>query len=146
MRLAFNLAVLAGAIFYTWIAFTDLALLTPNGRLGPGFFPRVIGVLLIVTLVYAFLADRRHGLTSDEPSSYIGDVTVFAIFGVGFVAAMHFLGGPVGMVLYMLIALSYFNRGKHVQNVVLSLLLPAAVFLMFDTWLNASLPEARLFW
>ncbi|MEX2535243.1 MAG: tripartite tricarboxylate transporter TctB family protein [Trueperaceae bacterium] len=141
MRIAFNLAIFAGAIFYAWVAFADLALLTANGRLGPGFFPRVISVLLIAMLFYSFIADRKFGLTSNEGSSNARDVVVFAALSFLFVAMMNFLGGPVAMVVFMLLALTIFNPGRHLHNVLLSLLLPVAIFLMFDTWLNASLPE-----
>jgi putative tricarboxylic transport membrane protein len=143
MRLAFSLAILALALYYTWVAFTDLALLTANGRLGPGFFPRVIGVLLIATLLYSLIADRRSKL-SDERTGHARDIVVFAALSIAFVALLNPLGGMLAMIVYMLSALSFFNRGRHVQNVLVSMLLPVAIFLMFDTWLNAGLPSGLL--
>lgn len=144
MRLAFTLALLAAAVFYTWVAFTELDLLTANGRLGPGFFPRVIGVGLIVTILYTLFADRRAGLTGDSATPNARDIVVFAALSFGFVALLDLVGGLIAMVVYMLVALTIFNPGRHRTNVLLSLLLPAAMFLMFDTWLNASLPEGRI--
>lgn len=144
MRLAFNLVILAGAIFYAWIAFTDLALLTANGRLGPGYVPRVVSVMLIAMILYTLFADRRFGLAKHVASINARDVTVFAALTFLFVAMMHFLGGPLAMVLYMLLALSIFNPGKHLQNILVSVLLPAAIYLMFNVWLNASFPEGIL--
>lgn len=144
MRLAFNLVILAGAVFYAWIGFTELALLTPNGRLGPGFFPRVIGVALIATILYSMVVDRRSERLSDGSTSNGRDIVVFTAFAVMFVALLKLTGGLLAMVIFMLAALSFFNRGKHLHNVLLSVLLPAAVFLMFDTWLNAGLPEGLL--
>jgi hypothetical protein len=36
------------------------------------------------------------------------------------------------------------NRGKTVQNVAVSVGLPVALFLLFDVWLNASMPPGLL--
>ncbi len=47
MRLAFLLAILLASCFYTYVAFTDFSFLSRTGRLGPGFFPRLIGIGLI---------------------------------------------------------------------------------------------------
>jgi hypothetical protein len=43
MRAGFLAGILLLAGSYTWIAFAELALLSSAGRLGPGFFPRIIG-------------------------------------------------------------------------------------------------------
>jgi hypothetical protein len=144
MRLAFNLALLAGAILYTWIAFADLDPLTANGRLGPGFFPRLIGVALVVTIIYNLFADRRAGLHEGGETPNARDIVVFVVLSLLFVAMLDLLGGLVAMILYMLAALSIFNPGRHLSNVLLSVLLPFGVFLMFDTWLNANLPQGPI--
>jgi hypothetical protein len=36
------------------------------------------------------------------------------------------------------------NRGKTVQNVAISVGFPLALFLLFDRWLNASIPQDSL--
>ena len=43
MRLAFTAAILCLAVLYTYWAFADLSFLSSAGRLGPGFFPRIVG-------------------------------------------------------------------------------------------------------
>ncbi|MEX2541340.1 MAG: tripartite tricarboxylate transporter TctB family protein [Trueperaceae bacterium] len=144
MRLAFTLFLLALAAFYTWTAFIDLAPLTANGRLGPGFFPRVIGVALVVTLLYSIVIDRRFGLTSGEESAYARDIVIFTGLLVLFVAALHVLGGLLAMVAFMYAALTIFNRRRHLQNILVSVLLPTGIFLLFNTWLNAGIPEGIL--
>lgn len=144
MRQAFSLFLLAVAVYYTWIAFDQLSFLTANGRLGPGFFPRLIGISLIVTLLYSMVVDRRFGLTEDEGTPHLRDLAVFLALGALFVASLPLLGGLLSMVAFMLAALSVFNRGRHLQNLLVSVLLPAGLFLLFDTWLNAGLPEGVL--
>ncbi|HEX7004729.1 MAG TPA: tripartite tricarboxylate transporter TctB family protein [Trueperaceae bacterium] len=145
MRLAFNLAILAASLSYTWIAFTDLDLLTANGRLGPGFFPRAIGVALVVAVLYNLIADRRAGLNAAEADTpNARDILVFVVLSLAFVAMLDLVGGLVAMIVYMLVALSIFNPGRHLSNVLVSVLLPFGVFLMFDTWLNANLPQGPI--
>ena len=58
-----------------------------------------------------------------------------------FVLLLEILGGPLAMVVYLLATLSVLNRGRTLQNVAISLCLPLALFLLFDRWLNASIPH-----
>ena len=44
MQLAFTAAILGLAVLYTYWAFGDLSFLSSTGRLGPGFFPRIVNV------------------------------------------------------------------------------------------------------
>ena len=44
MRIGFLLVLLAGSVFYSYVAFADLSFMTRTGRLGPGFFPRLVGM------------------------------------------------------------------------------------------------------
>ena len=41
-------------------AFADLSFLSSTGRLGPGFFPRIIGLILIVACVLTLAGDVRE--------------------------------------------------------------------------------------
>ena len=69
---------------------------------------------------------------------------VVAALSGAFVLLLEILGGPLAMVLYMLATLMVLNRGRTIQNVAISLGLPLALFLLFDRWLNASLPTDSL--
>ena len=61
-----------------------------------------------------------------------------------FVLSLEILGGPLAMVVYLLATLSVLNPGRSLQNVAISVGLPLALFLLFDRWLNASLPPDSL--
>ena len=76
MRLAFTAAILCVAVFYTYWAFAELSFLSSAGRLGPGFFPRIIGLALIVACLLTLAGDlkQRDGpraleLLADHPAS-----------------------------------------------------------------------------
>ncbi|WP_046864798.1 tripartite tricarboxylate transporter TctB family protein [Microvirga massiliensis] len=146
MRAIFLLGVLCLASFYTYVAFADLSFLSSTGRLGPGFFPRLIGILLIATCVYSLLMEAAFRLPRNEEhdAGHWGITAIVAGFSAGFVLLLEILGGLPAMILFMLGMLSLLNRGRILQNVVVSLLLPAALYLMFHVWLKASFPEGLI--
>lgn len=142
MRIGFSLFLLALAIGYTYIAFEDLNFMV-RGRLGPGFVPRVIGIVTIALLLYSLLVDVRQR-AKDVGTKHGRDMVVFTAIAVGYVALLPVLGGLWATIAFMLGALFTFNRGKVLTNVLVSVLLPVALYLLFDTWLNASLPSGMV--
>ena len=144
MRLAFTAAVLCVAVLYTYWAFADLSFLSSTGRLGPGFFPRIVGLILIVVCVVTLAGDLKKRHDDGRLSSFWGVTVVVAALSGAFILLLEILGGPLAMVAYMLATLTVLNRGKTIQNVAISLGLPLALFLLFDRWLNASIPPDAL--
>jgi putative tricarboxylic transport membrane protein len=143
MRVAFTAAVLCVAVLYTYWAFAELSFLSSAGRLGPGFFPRAIGLALIVACLLTLAGDlrKREGVAV---SSYWRITLLVAALSGAFILILIVLGGPLAMVVYMLATLSALNRGKILQNIAVSIALPIALFLLFDVWLNASMPPGVL--
>lgn len=146
LKVAFLLAILFLAGSYTYLAFADLNYLSSAGRLGPGFFPRIIGVLLIVLCLYSLYADghRASEEGEDKEAQHWRDPIVVAALSLGFVALLDVLGGLVAMILYMFASLSYLNRRSVVVNAIIAVALPACVYVMFQVWLNAAMPRGML--
>jgi hypothetical protein len=144
MRAAFTILILCLSAFYTYAAFTGLTFLSSTGRLGPGFFPRIIGLALI----FACLADLAMQLSRrSEPlprSEFVGTVAFVGAATVVFVFAMGVIGGYAAMFAFALVTLSVLNRGRWLQNLAIAVLLPAAIYLMFEVWLNAAIPRGTL--
>ena len=144
MRAGFTLLILCLSALYAYWAFTDLDFLSSTGRLGPGFFPRIVGIALIL----ACLVELTFGLVRQsvppDRSQHAG--TVLAVLGmtVLFVMALTVIGGFAAMVAFMLATLTILNRGHVVQNVVLSVSLASVVYLIFDVWLGAAIPRSML--
>jgi putative tricarboxylic transport membrane protein len=141
MRAAFLGALLALAAGYTWLAFAELDYLSSAGRLGPGFFPRVIGVALVALLAWSLWQDLR--LKEALSAHWRTTLGVAALSGA-FVAALDILGGLVSMIAFLGAALIVLNRGRPVQNAILAIALPVLVYLLFRVWLNAALPRGLL--
>jgi len=143
MRAGFLAGVLLLAGGYTYVAFAELSWLSSAGRLGPGFFPRLIGGALVVLCAWSLAAELRRG--AREPVSEFWRVTaVLALLSALFVAALDVLGGLASMIAYMAAALAYLNRRRHWQNALLAVLLPLGLYLLFRVWLNAAVPRGLL--
>jgi hypothetical protein len=142
MRAGFLGGVLLAAAGYTWLAFAELAWLSSAGRLGPGFFPRIIGVSLVVLCAYSLLADRKEPRETLSP--HWRTTIVLAALSALFVAALDVLGGLLSMIAFMAASLWTLNRGRHLQNAALAIALPACLYLLFRVWLNAAVPRGML--
>jgi putative tricarboxylic transport membrane protein len=144
MRPAFTATILCLAVLYTYWAFADLSFLSSTGRLGPGFFPRIVGLILIGVCLFTLAGDLKERHSDGGLSSFWGITVVVAALSGVFILLLEILGAPLAMVVYLLVSLSVLNRGKTIQNVAISFGLPIALFLLIDRWLNASIPQGAL--
>lgn len=144
MRVGFLLALLAGSAFYSYYAFAELAFLSSTGRLGPGFFPRIIGIGLIAMCLLGLVQDVRRMRSDDTRSAFWPQVLMVAALSAGMIVLFPLVGGTLAIAVFLLAALSVLNRGHLVQNVAVAVLLPLGVYFLFDVWLNAAMPEGLL--
>lgn len=143
MRIAFLIALLAGAVFYSYTAFADLNFMTRTGRLGPGFFPRLIGVAAIIVTLWAILDELRRdrNFGEDAEGSWL-DVAILIGFAVGYAVLIRLFGGFIATFLFLAVSLTVLNRGQHIKNIAVAVLVPGIVYLLFDRVLNANMPPA----
>lgn len=151
MRIVFLLALLGGAIFYSYIAFADLNFLTRTGRLGPGFFPRIVGIATIVMTLWVML-DVLHtrrsatGALADDghEDARWRDFALLVALVLGYAVLIRLFGGWISTMIYLGVALSLLNPGRHSQNAAVAILFPSGVYLLFDRVLNANMPPALI--
>lgn len=144
MRVGFLLALLAASLFYSYIAFVELSFLGATGRLGPGFFPRLIGVSLTVLCLLGLWTDIKRMREDDMRSAFWPTIAVIVVLSAGMIGLFTLVGGTLAMGIFLFATLSVLNRGHILQNLAIAVLLPLGIFLLFDVWLNASMPEGRL--
>ncbi len=144
LRAGFLLAILFLAAAYTYVAFTDLSYLSSAGRLGPGFMPRIIGVALVAMCLLSLYADRKHLPPDKSVLPGWRSAAVLALLSAVFVALLEVLGGLLSMVLFMAAALWILNRSRPLQNALIAVLLPVAIYVVFEVWLRASMPRGLL--
>jgi len=144
LRAGFLLALLFAASWYAWSAFTELNYLSSAGRLGPGFFPRFIGASLVALLAYSVFVDLRRELPDSAISPYWRTAAVLALLCAVFVGLLDLIGGLLAMVAFMAGSLWFLNRGRALQNALVAILLPLAMYVVFSVWLKATLPVGLL--
>jgi putative tricarboxylic transport membrane protein len=143
MRAAFLAGVLLVAGAYTWFAFAELSWLSSAGRLGPAFFPRVIGVALMAVTALCLVEELLRRTREPRSEFWIVTVQVAALSAL-LVAALETLGGLLAMVAYLGASLWLLNRGRRLQNVLVAVLMPVFLYVLFKVWLNAALPRGPL--
>ncbi len=144
MRIAFLFFVLAASVYYTYVAFADLSFLTRTGRLGPGFFPRLVGGSMVAFTIWALADALRERREPENDAGTWGDVLALMALGLGYTVLLRLIGGFPATVIYLGLSLLIINPGRHLQNAILTVAIPTVIFLLFDRLLNASMPPALL--
>lgn len=153
MRIVFLVALLGAAIFYSYIAFADLNFMTRTGRLGPGFFPRVVGLLMVGMILWAILDALRdrarvaaggHPSADDAPAGRWRDFVLLLALALGYAVLIRVFGGYISTVLYLGTALMLLNPGRLLQNALVAVIFPTVVVVLFDRVLNANMPPALI--
>ena len=140
------LVVLAG---YVQLAF-GMEWRTAAGRIGPGFFPRIIGGIGVVLTLVALLRSLRRvePETEDADGADLGRhprmMAIVVAASAALAAAFTVLGALVAGALFLLGCLWLLNRERPVLNAVLGVGLSVGLYLLFQTLLNAGLPAGIL--
>lgn len=153
-KLVFFLVLLLALLTYTQMAF-QLEWVTKAGRIGPGFFPRIIGTLATLLTAWALVqawrnpADAADGFEEEDqgeadlgrhPLAMLFVIVAAAVFLLTFVP----LGAIVSGALFCFIVLAYLNRGQWIVNAILAIAVSVGMYLLFQTALNAGLPAGIL--
>lgn len=153
-RTVFFGLLLVVLIGYTEMAF-ELEWRTQAGRIGPGFFPRIIGILGVLITLGALLNSLRPGVGDEEvpledevgegdlgrhPVPLALTVAASAIFLV----TLTTLGAIISGAVFMFLVLAFLNPGRWVTNTILSVAVPFGLYLLFQTALNSGLPGGLL--
>jgi hypothetical protein len=145
-RIAWLAAIALVAGVYTWMAF-GMEWETQAGRIGPGFFPRIIGGLTVALCLVAIARCLRNGRPAPAktvPPTHGRLVALASVGLAGYLFAFEYAGAAIASVAFMLFLLSVTNRGRTVANIAIAVLLPAALYLLFELGLGAGLPPGPL--
>ena len=140
MRVVFLAVVLAGAIYYSYVAFADLNFLSRTGRPGPGFFPRLIGVSAVIVTFWTLIETIKNSERAHTDSQRWKDVLLLLALTLGYVVLLRLFGGFFATVIFLGTTLMILNRTQLVKNLLLAVLVPGGVYLLFDKVLNANMP------
>lgn len=158
-RLLFLVFLTLLAAAYTVMAF-GMEWRVDAGQIGPGFFPRLVGGATVLGCLVAIARSLLGGGSPSpppepsedadgepEPVSEAGGprtdarVTVVTVgCMVVFYAVFEPLGALLSSVLFLGLMLTLVNRGHHRLNAIVSVLVPAGLYLLFEVLLDAGLP------
>lgn len=148
-------AVFFGILLVVFAVYVQLALgmewRTAAGRIGPGFFPRIIGgagvVLTLVALVRSVRraeAEPETGTDGPDLGRHPRTMAIVVAASAALAAVFTVLGAVVAGALFLLGCLWLLNREHPVLNAVLGVGLAVGLYLLFQTLLNAGLPAGVL--
>lgn len=153
-KTVFLAVVLVVLVIYTEMAW-ELDWRAQAGRIGPGFFPRIVGVSGVAITLWA-LASAIRSPQDDEVDTLddeIGDadlgkhprlLAVMILAAGVFVATLISLGAIISSAVFLAVMLSLLNRGRHLANAVVAIGIPLVMYLLLQTLLNAGLPQGIL--
>ncbi|MBF8193820.1 tripartite tricarboxylate transporter TctB family protein [Nonomuraea sp. K274] len=140
-------------ILVIFAVYTQLAMgmewRTTAGRIGPGFFPRLIGVagmaLCCVAIVRSLRPAREAG--TEEEAGHGRHPRLLALTCAA-LAGLLILFLPLGAVLtaalFIFVLSRLLGRRTVVADLVLSVLVPLALYLLFEVGLDTGLPQGVL--
>jgi len=156
-RLLFLLVLTVVAAAYTVMAF-DMEWRLRNGQIGPGFFPRIVGSVTVVGCIVVIALELLRGSRASSSASVV-DADAEAELGIegdgrtdAWVTAMavgcmvicyvvfELLGALLASILFLALLLSVVNRARHLQNALVSILVPVGLYLLFEVALDSGLP------
>ena len=69
---------------------------------------------------------------------------LLAVLSGVFIVLLELIGGLLSMVAFMAASLWILNRSRPLQNALIAVLLPVAIYVVFEVWLRASMPRGLL--
>jgi putative tricarboxylic transport membrane protein len=151
-----------GVLLLVFAVYTEMAMgmewRTAAGRIGPGFFPRILGAIAIAVTVIAgvreIFAKPSESAVDDveaaeeaaEPDlgRHPGALVAFILASAVFVGLFGVLGAAVAGVLFLGVTLWFLDPKHHLRAVVIAIAVPVLLYLAFQIGLNAGLPEGIL--
>ena len=112
----------------------------------PGYFPfyvaLVLGVASVVNLIGALRGSGRGEIfVSLRP---FGRVLAVLIPSIAYVALIQYLGIYVASAIFILAFMVVIGRENPLKGLAVSVLVPLALFLMFEKWFLVPLPKGPL--
>ena len=150
--------VFAGLILAVGLVYEIMALNMPRGRLsypGPGLFPMIIGIFLIVMalgcLLQEILPRKRTGdgpsaLPLPKPNSAApGDRNVKKTFQlmalmIGYTLALKTLGFLISICAFLVVAIRIFGYRRWVPALAMAAVIAGISYVSFVLWLKVPLP------
>ena len=137
-------SVLAAIAAYVAMSSRSLGIWSDGGP-GPGFFPLVLSIALLVLCVVWFLQTRVEAEPSAASESTLGrQAAITTVSLVLLAAVLDLIGFQLAMFLFLLFHLRVLGRVRWVTSLVVALVGSVGAFHLFSDLLLVPLPLATL--
>jgi putative tricarboxylic transport membrane protein len=154
--------VFLGVLLLVFAVYTQMAMgmewRTAAGRIGPGFFPRILGMTAIAVTVVAAVREILSRPGDDSTSEVeaaeeaaepdLGRHTLalvaFIAAAAAFVALLGVLGAALAGILFLGVTLWFLDREHHVRAVIIAIAVPVLLYLALQVGLDVGLPQGIL--
>ena len=151
-----------GVLLLVFAVYTQMAMgmewRTAAGRIGPGYFPRILGFTAIAVIVVAGVREifSRPGSESSSEVEAAEEaaepdlgrhplgLVAFVVAAAVFVALLGVLGAALSGVLFLGVTLWFLDREHHVRAVIIAIAVPVVLYLALEIGLNVGLPQGIL--
>ncbi|MBL3540124.1 tripartite tricarboxylate transporter TctB family protein [Aminivibrio sp.] len=139
------ISIILGAIyFYTAMQFPEVQ---AGDNTGPKLFPLIVGAVAVIAGILLCITDRMSGKSEPVAWNFISDravwlkILVTMVLGVVYGMVLDTWGYLLATTAFMFFATMMINRGRFVQNVLISVLFPTVTYGAFAIALQLSLPR-----
>lgn len=151
-----------GVLLLAFAVYTEMAMgmewRTHAGRIGPGFFPRILGFTAIVVTVTALVREvlsrssskPRDAVEAAEEAAEpdLGKhplaLAAFIVAAAVFVGLLGVLGAALAGILFLGVTLWFLDPQHHIRGVIIAVAVPVALYLAFQIGLEVGLPQGIL--
>lgn len=134
-------------VYMTYSSIVDYKALSA-GQVGPGVLPLAIGLTFILTATLAALRLRRPGILIDPSEipdgSQVLRVIAFMALTLATVLLMPIIGTLVALAVFALVEVAWLERRGLRLGLLTAIILPVALYLLFEAVLGVPLPAGRL--
>jgi putative tricarboxylic transport membrane protein len=147
-----------GAVLVVGLVYLATAIQMPRGSIaypGPGFYPSVVGVFLVLTAAVCFgiaLWDARKERSATAPTvaepentKRIGTPTLQLLALLVFYAgSLPYIGFLLSISVFLLLSMRIFGYQNWTRSIVVTVLIAGASYMVFVHWLSVPLPRGFL--
>ncbi len=151
-----------GVLLIAFAVYTQMAMgmewRTAAGRIGPGYFPRILGVTALAVIVIAAVreifsrpddedvseAEAAEEAAEPDLGRHPVALVAFIVAAAVFVALLGVFGAALAGVLFLGVTLWFLDREHHVRAVIIAIAVPVLLYLALQTGLDVGLPQGIL--
>lgn len=130
------IVIFAGVYLFSSLQFPFMK----DSRPGAGFLPILIAVSLLALSIFDLIKSFNENKDSKLDRTFLKDFAMIAASIAIYIILFSVLGALIGTVIFTFIVLTFINKRKNLQNVLISLISSAVIFMFFEYLLDTNLP------